>query len=478
MVSFGERKLLWILKHPRKRLGWSILWGVGSACLLCSGPAKAEPQTSPAKARRPSIITVPKGPVFPPKENPLNDFNALHNLWKLRNLESPSLFSVLQNAEILAKSPQSPDYPSTYVSLYRNGAVVSRVFTQQKICKNGQLVISHLSSAVDPSSFIFCPPEGATVLEYGFEPHKTSTTSAEFCPQTLVLDVQDADNLKKNALWKIQYALNGISWKADHAVELSADQRHILFSTILTVQNRSGIDFKDAELQFFECALPCPKGEAEGESVGTESRGVYRYERRTGLPANQERRLLWTQARHVALSTRRGLFVGGDFLQKMEAPAAPLLENALSFPNVRGVGLGIPLPEGRVTVYHQKDGFVSRIGVTALSPVPIGSDVTIRLPASAHSQQDDALEAQLVQESYRELNAMLAEAEYRLIVKNLQADSVPLSITVDARKGVKYSVVRSNVRFDTNKNGEAVWNVEIPAQSSREIRYKLTLKTG
>lgn len=460
-----------ISHFPCKRLSAALLIGIGSAHLTLPVTAKEGKSRTSRVQKRTNA----------PTTSPSSDEGALSNLWQveqLRNFGTPSLVSVFQNSDILAKTPERTDHPATRLSLYHDGAVVSRIFTNQEIHKDGQFIIPSFSDSVEPTSFVFRPPEGVTVLGYWFEPAKKvlNTHSSETAQKDLILDVRDTDALQQQSLWKVQYSLGGISWQSEHIIELSADRRHALFSTLLTIRNHSGIALKDAEIQFIEGELPRLQ---DGSAPEVRPQSVqYRYSERMDLPAGQERRLLWGQARHIALATRRGLFVGGEFLQKMEESATPLLESALSFPNVKGVGLGLPIPEGRVAVYHQQDGFVSRIGFAKLASVPVGSDVTIRLPASARPQENDALEAQLVQESYRELNATLAEAEYHLVLRNLQSDPISLSITIDTRKGIQYAVARSNVRADRNRNGEAVWNIEIPAQGNREIRYKLTLKAG
>lgn len=397
---------------------------------------------------------------------------------------------VLKNA-IVAKTQERKDAPARHLTLYRDGAVVSQTVPTREIHRQGRFILPHLSSAVEEASLIFRPPGETTVLDYWFEdeaerPYPVSQgTPSRPTSRALYFNVTEAE-LKEEDLWKIQYTVGGLSWSTDHRIELSSDHSHILFSTILTVRNQSGIDFKEAQLQFVERSLP-ESGEAEAAQADLEI-PAYRYSVPVDLPAFQDRKIIWVQARRLTLSRCCGLFVGGEFLQKMEGPAVPPLESAISFPNVKGVGLGQSLPGGCVTLYHYREGFLSRLGFTTLSPVDKDSDIIVRLPAAmVHAvspegkiqalRPEGSLEVQLVQESYRELNVTLAEADYRLTLRNPQESPLALSVTLDAKKGQQYAVVRSNIAPTFNKNGEAVWSLEVPAQGSRELRYKLTLRT-
>lgn len=465
-----------ILRGSPRRLEQKVLIGFCTATSFLPQTIHGIPQkVGKASQSAKKIETSRESPfVITPSQDPSsNDYlQALLSLKDFGNAEKSSFFNAFQ---FLTKAPEPSNQPSTRLTLYRDGAVVNRTLMDQELHKKERFVISHLSSAVEPSSFVVHPPEGATVAGYWLE--SSEATSSDLYPQRLVLNVLDADSLKKTALWNVQYALNGISWRADHVIIFSEDRRHALFTTGITVQNDSGISFKDVEFQLVEQGLPRPQEDVE-KRPSLCSDATYRYKRRTDLPAHQKRHFVWVQANHVTLTVQRGLFVGGKFLQRMEAPATPLLENKFSFPNIKGVGLGYPLPEGRVAIYEQKEGFSSCIGFSRLPTLLRGNDVTIRFPSVAHSPQNDTLEVQLFQENYREINTTLAEADYRLILRNLQADTTSLSITIDSEKGIQYSVARSNIRCDRNQNGEAVWNVEIPARETLEIRYKLTLKTG
>jgi hypothetical protein len=87
-----------------------------------------------------------------------------------------------------------------------------------------------------------------------------------------------------------------------------------------------------------------------------------------------------------------------------------------------------------------------------------------------------SLDTQLIQEYYRMLAPNVAESEYKLVLKNPTDKPVQLTVTIDQDKNVQYLLTRSSLSYDKNKQGNVVWTLDIPAFSSREIKYKLTLK--
>jgi hypothetical protein len=195
--------------------------------------------------------------------------------------------------------------------------------------------------------------------------------------------------------------------------------------------------------------------------------------------------IMLSNVKRVEISSMSGLFVGGSFLKKMTGVAYPKIEKWITFPNIKGIGLGYSLPSGAVSVYYARENFLTHIGFSTISSVRPGNDVTIRMPSLLQRQKDQAakddieytfLNAQLIQESYKELNPALSEVEYRLIIKNSKDSQISLTITIDKEKTKEYSISRSNVSYEKNKEDEAFWRLEIPPNGTRELRYKLIIR--
>jgi hypothetical protein len=69
----------------------------------------------------------------------------------------------------------------------------------------------------------------------------------------------------------------------------------------------------------------------------------------------------------------------------------------------------------------------------------------------------------------------MAEAEYRLFLHNLKNTPMEMTVTINKTDNQKCSVARSDVKYEINSSDEITWNLELPANGSKEIRYKLII---
>jgi hypothetical protein len=288
----------------------------------------------------------------------------------------------------------------------------------------------------------------------------------------------------------LQFSVSNIRWETLHRVEFMEDERSINFTTIIYVYNQSNFPFHNAKIQFYEKSLPFDKvlpeqEENEGETQKDE-RAVqtYLYDKRTTLSPNQSKMFLWSSAKRISIATNNGLFVGGGCLNKMNAPAYPKIESRISFPNIKEIGLGRPLPAGKVAVYQCRNGFVSLLGYSKTRSARVGQDINIRMHSllTPNIQDEDKdseyglLSAKLTQSSYRMLTPTLSEAEYQLVVTNSQNTSVSVTVTLNKHPSKTYSIIRSSLPSEITKHGESTWKLEIPPNTSREVLYKLTIR--
>ncbi|MDR0632621.1 MAG: hypothetical protein LBF84_00585 [Holosporales bacterium] len=278
-------------------------------------------------------------------------------------------------------------------------------------------------------------------------------------------------------LWRLQYSVKNIQWVANHVLEF-LDLEHVNFSTVIRVINSSGINFYNTNIQFFDKQLP---GSQEQQEETTSQNGTtlaYRDKMARDLKSGKETNIVWKHAKRVAISTNNGLFVGGKYLEKMDGTSYPQVENWITFPNTKAVGLGKPLPSGKVTIFYNANGFTSVLGYAELEQTKSDGEVVIRIPdfnAHAGDSEYTFITAQLVQENYRKLTPSMSEAEYKLSIQNLKDKSVPLRITVNKNINQKCMIVRSNIKTEISSKNEIIWRLEIPAKSVAELRYKLMI---
>jgi hypothetical protein len=360
--------------------------------------------------------------------------------------------------------------PTESVCWYEDGAVVNVAIRNRDVYDGIDFVIRGLSESVDETSIILTPPKFAIVTGFLRRDDKRS----------LRLDVKKLGDLKCDDLWHIQYVTRNVHWVGLYQLKLSDDKQFVTFVFLIRISNRSGINFKNPQVIFFETKLPDTTSE-QREYIPCL---VHKHDINGDIISGQDRTIIVSSAKRIRINTHNGLFVGGEYLKKMGQPAHPRIENWVTFPNTVELSLGQPLPSGQVQVFYSRGDFTSLVGFSKMHSVEVGGDVTIRLPSLVQNgdtaaQHDEYahLDVQLTQENYRILAPNLSEAEYRLVLTNPKDSPVTLSVTVDANQFVSYSVSRSSMNYEKNKKGEASWLIEIPPRGAREVRYKLTIRT-
>lgn len=409
--------------------------------------------------------------------------------------------SILADENIVKESQINTDtlgqkatVPSTNVCIYTDGATVNVLIRGDRVYAHQQFRIRNLSSAVGAQSIIIHCPDTIDLEEYQVvdsdpvQPRKKATAKAEVdldevTPKELRLVVHNADKFNAQDFWRIQYFVRKVFWTANHVIEFSNDWNYITFRTILDVENLSGIDFENASIQFFDCPLPVMQETSLTPANVTQPSAIYQTDHIRTLATNQKKSVVWSHAKRIAISQSNGLFVGGQYLKKMDGVAYPQIERWISFPNLKEVGLGMPLPNGKVTLYYNKHNFGHLVGFASMGSVTPGGNATIRMPPFPQKQLDrkfgeaySALTATLTQESFRDLTPTLSEGRYKLSLQNLKNVKVQLLVTVNNEGDMKCSVTRETMQHQKNTNGEITWVIEIPPKGSKELRYDLSIQ--
>ncbi|MDR3285422.1 MAG: hypothetical protein LBS83_01925 [Holosporales bacterium] len=413
----------------------------------------------------------------------INDQLFSKNLFFLEN----SLLHIICENTDEKKNSDNEKKEETRICLYNDGAIVNAEFFHKRVCKGEEFIIENLSTDVNKDSIMIHPPDGTILKEYllinndekqVYDDEKQESPSnldkkSKIIKQNLLLKTSKESISNPYDLWQIRYLIKNIRWNANHAIEFSQNMEYITFSTIISIENQSKIDFKHAKIQLFNENIPFYSLQTEQNNKNYHL--IYKYENECDLESSKEKKIIWSHAKHVVISKNNGLFVGGKFLEKMNEAAKPQMENWISFPNIKAVGLGKHLPSGKVAIYYNSEGFTSLIGYTEMQQIKSGGDVIMRIPINTNDEEYSFITASLMQENYRALTPSISEAEYRLSLQNLKDSSVFLTITINQGANQKCLLARSNIKYEVNKQGEITWNTEIPAKGSKEIRYKLTI---
>jgi hypothetical protein len=118
--------------------------------------------------------------------------------------------------------------------------------------------------------------------------------------------------------------------------------------------------------------------------------------------------------------------------------------------NKPGEGLGVPLPAGPVTVFEPHSGRALLIGEGATEDKAVGEEVEFELDPAT------------------QVSAELAEGD-----SGSNANPFAIRYEVELRVTPNYALSKVSARLG-RKNGMHLWRVEVPANTTRTLRYRLT----
>ena len=131
--------------------------------------------------------------------------------------------------------------------------------------------------------------------------------------------------------------------------------------------------------------------------------------------------------------------------------------------NKQSEGLGLPLPAGRVSVFEPFGERQLLVGEGSIADKAVGEEVEVEIAGSAQvtARIDDGESAG-------------NWADHGLVVTN--ANPFPIRFEAELEVSEEYRRSRLSQRLG-RKNGRDLWAVEVPANSTRTLRYRLT-ETG
>jgi hypothetical protein len=223
---------------------------------------------------------------------------------------------------------------------------------------------------------------------------------------------------------------------------------------------------------------------AEGALVPNPT--VYKVPHPINLPKRSVKRVNWINSSVISVQQQYRLYVGGKYLGDLNGKAAkPLVEVWVNFLNDPQQGLGVPLPLGQAIIYYQRSKDNPEIlGFIEIPYTPVNQNVSLKLPVAANNKQVSeegvglnkisSIETELEQTEFKKLTDKITEANYRLCLKNKGHQATTIKIILDLPSG-SCKIVKENKPHRIDSPKQFSWNIEIPAQSEVDLKYRLQI---
>jgi hypothetical protein len=302
---------------------------------------------------------------------------------------------------------------------------------------------------------------------------------------TLVTDVSNAADGEQDV--ELTYLSGGLSWKADYTAQLSASDDRVDLRGLITLQNASGTEYRDAAVQLvagdvnvvqpqlktlgraMAAVVPAPRQVSEQALFEYH---LYTLGRRTTIGNNQTKQVELLTAPSVPVTKTLELRGQPYYYQSASGDLGTRLKigTFVTFRN-QGGSLGIPLPKGSVRVYKRDSaGTAQFVGSDEIDHTPKGETVRLHLGDSfdvtASKKQTDFRVVDTKNSVY--------ESAYEIVVRN--AKKTPETVTVVEPIPGDWTVTSSSLPYHKTSSSTATWSVHVPPGSSTMLAYRVRIK--
>ena len=334
---------------------------------------------------------------------------------------------------------------------------------------------------------------GGVVLRYAdrIETEVNGTLSFPSLPPdlrdrpTLVTDLSNATDAEQDV--ELTYLSGGLSWKADYTALLSAADDRIDLRGLITLQNASGTQYRDAAVQLVAGDVNVVQPQMKNMARSTlgsvaapkqvSEQALFEYHlytlgRRTTIGDNQTKQVELLTAPAVPVTKTLELRGSPYYYESASSDLGTRLKigTYVTFRNQNG-SLGIPLPKGAVRVYKRDaSGTAQFVGSDEIDHTPKGETVRLHLGDSfdvtAGKKQTDFK----VVDSKNNVD----ESAYEIVLRN--AKKTPETVIVVEPIPGEWTIVSTSVPFRKTSSSTANWSVRIPPEGSTTLTYRVRVK--
>jgi hypothetical protein len=302
---------------------------------------------------------------------------------------------------------------------------------------------------------------------------------------TLVTDLSNGTDGEQDV--ELTYLSGGLSWKADYTALLSSADDRVDLRGLITLQNASGTQYKDAAVQLVAGdvnvvqpqlktigrTMPAPvMSTARPTEQALFEYHLYTLGRRTTINDNQTKQVELLTAPDVAVTKTLELRGQPYYYRSSSSDLGTRLKigTYVTFAN-RGGSLGIPLPKGAVRVYKRDaSGTAQFVGSDEIDHTP--KNETVRL----HLGDSFDVTASKKQTDYRVVDSAnnVYESAYEIVLRN--AKQIAENVLVVEPIPGDWSVISSSAPSRKTSSSTATWSLRVPPEGSTTLIYRVRTK--
>jgi hypothetical protein len=358
-----------------------------------------------------------------------------------------------------------------------------------KILAEGGLVYEGILMSYDENNIVISDEQDKSLNMIS---RKENINNIEFTelPEGLItkptLMWQIANDKAGRHLTEVSYLTKGINWLCDYVVVVDKDDKNIDLSGWVTIDNKSGVSYKNAGVKLIAGEVHRAKEEGmydryamrmeekAGGAPQFEEKAFFEYhmytlQRKATLRDNQTKQITLLTAVGVPVNK---LFIydpaldyGWYYNQESQTTNEQKVKVKMELVNSQANNLGMPLPKGKVRVYKKDtDGKLEFIGEDAIDHTP--KDEKIRLYLG------DAFD--VVGERRRidyKTFGLTADETIEISLRNHKDEDIEIMVVEHLWRYMNWQITSKTHDFTKKDAQTAEFKIPVPKNSESKLRY-------
>jgi hypothetical protein len=297
----------------------------------------------------------------------------------------------------------------------------------------------------------------------------------------------DAPSLAEVEL-ALTYMTSGLTWRADYAGRLNADETSLALTGFVTLSNATGAAFDNASVRVVAGAVnrsvapirarrqtELTTMKALGSSGPREASiadvHVISIGENLAIGPNQTKQFALFKTRSIPIKKEYRLENhGASYNRSYRAVVRDQPVIRLVFRNDAASGMGRVLPSGVMRIYATGDGAPLFLGETSMTHTP--RDETVRLTTGRAFE----INAKRRQTSYKRsgLPKGVFESGHEITIHN--AKTKPVTVTVAEHIPGDWSILEESKPHEKPQSNQAIWKIDVPASGEVKLTYSVRVQ--
>lgn len=290
---------------------------------------------------------------------------------------------------------------------------------------------------------------------------------------------------RRNHQIEVSYLTAGISWNADYVLLVPSSGGKGEISGWVTVENRSGALFENAQLKLVAGDLnrvhELPVNELRmGRTMDSQMSKpefsqenlfeyhIYDLQRRTTIKNNQTKQIKLLEAGGVKLFKEYITVAPQNHYwgRRIDGQVKQPVQVNLKFSNDKQNNLAMPIPAGTVRIYTvDSKGKQQFIGEDRVDHTPKNEKITLKTGNAFD------IVAERVQNDFSQKTSQLYETDWTVTIRNRKDEKITLGVVEKAQGN--WEVVDSSHKYKKVDASSFRFDVTVPANGETEVSYKL-----